>query len=50
MFLVPIVICMLVKGITSMDSPKTLGRIGLKFVAFLYANNHRSLCSRTSGD
>jgi len=34
MFLVPIVICMLVKGITSMDSPKTLGRIGLKFVAF----------------
>lgn len=34
MFLVPIVICMLVKGIASMDSPADLGRIGLKIVAF----------------
>ena len=34
MFLVPIVIAMLVKGIASMDSPKTLGRIGVKILAF----------------
>lgn len=34
MFLVPLVLCMLVKGITSMDSPETLGRIGLKIMAF----------------
>jgi len=34
MFLVPLVVCMLVKGITSMDSPETLGRIGLKIMAF----------------
>lgn len=34
MFLVPIVVCMLVKGISSMDSPEALGRIGLKIVAF----------------
>lgn len=34
MFLVPIVVCMLVKGISSMDSPEALGRIGLKILAF----------------
>lgn len=34
MFLVPIVVCMLVKGISSMDSPEALGRIGLKIMAF----------------
>ena len=34
MFLVPIVICMLVKGISSMDSPEALGRIGIKMIAF----------------
>lgn len=34
MFLVPIVICMLVKGISSMDSPEALGRIGIKFIMF----------------
>lgn len=34
MFLVPIVICMMVKGITSMDNPKTLGRIGIRIVVF----------------
>ncbi len=34
MFLVPIVLCMLIKGITSMDSPKTLGRVGTRFIAF----------------
>jgi len=34
MFLVPIVICMLVKGISSMDSPEALGRIGLRFILF----------------
>lgn len=34
MFLVPIVVCMLVKGISSMDSPEALGRIGIKIVAF----------------
>lgn len=34
MFLVPIVVAMLVKGIASMDSPKTLGRIGIKILAF----------------
>lgn len=34
MFLVCIVICMLVKGISSMDDPKMLGRIGIKFIAF----------------
>lgn len=34
MFLVPIVVCMLVKGISSMDSPEALGRIGIKIIAF----------------
>lgn len=34
MFLVPIVVCMLVKGISSMDSPEALGRIGIKIVVF----------------
>ena len=34
MFLVPIVICMMVKGTTSMDNPKTLGRIGIRIVVF----------------
>jgi len=34
MFLVPIVLCMLIKGITSMDSPKTLGRVGTRFIMF----------------
>ena len=34
MFLVPTVVCMLVRGISSMDSPKTLGRIGVRVVAF----------------
>ena len=34
MFLVCIVICMLVKGISSMDDPEMLGRIGLKFILF----------------
>lgn len=34
MFLVPIVLCMLVKGITTMDSPKTLGRLGIRFMLF----------------
>lgn len=34
MFLVPIVICMLVKGISSMDSPEALGRIGIRIVLF----------------
>ena len=34
MFLVPTVVCMLVRGISSMDSPKTLGRIGAKVIAF----------------
>lgn len=34
MFLVPIVVCMLVKGISSMDSPEELGRIGIKIVLF----------------
>lgn len=34
MFIVPVVVCLLVKGISSMDSPKTLGRIGIKFVLF----------------
>lgn len=34
MFLVPIVVCMLVKGISSMDSPEALGRIGIKIMAF----------------
>ncbi|MCD8122896.1 MAG: dicarboxylate/amino acid:cation symporter [Clostridiales bacterium] len=34
MFLVCIVVCMLVKGISSMDSPEALGRIGVKFILF----------------
>lgn len=34
MFLVPTVVCMLVRGISNMDNPKTLGRIGLRVVAF----------------
>ena len=34
MFLVPIVVCMLVKGIGSMDDPQMLGRIGLKIIIF----------------
>ena len=34
MFLVPIVVCMLVKGISSMDDPQMLGRIGLKIICF----------------
>lgn len=34
MFLVPTVVCMLVRGISSMDNPKTLGRIGVRVVAF----------------
>lgn len=34
MFLVPTVVCMLVKGIASIDNPKTLGRIGVKVIAF----------------
>ena len=34
MFLVPIVVCMLVKGISSMDDPKTLGRLGVRFTVF----------------
>ena len=34
MFLVPIVVCMLVKGISSMDSPEALGRIGIKIIVF----------------
>lgn len=34
MFLVPIVVCMLVKGISSMDSPEMLGRLGLRFLVF----------------
>jgi len=34
MFLVPTVVCMLVRGISSMDNPKTLGRIGVKVIAF----------------
>lgn len=34
MFLVPIVVCMLVKGISSMDDPKTLGRLGVRFTLF----------------
>ena len=34
MFLVPIVVCMLVKGISSMDSPEALGRIGGKIILF----------------
>ena len=33
MFLVPTVVCMLVRGISSMDSPKTLRRIGAKVIA-----------------
>lgn len=34
MFLIPIVVCMLVKGISSMDSPETLGRIGVRTLLF----------------
>lgn len=34
MFLVPTVVFMLVRGIAGMDSPKTLGRIGVKIVVF----------------
>ena len=34
MFLVPIVVCMLVKGIASMDSPKDLGRLGGMILLF----------------
>jgi Na+/H+-dicarboxylate symporter len=34
MFLVPIVVCMLVKGISSMDSPRDLGRIGGRILLF----------------
>ena len=34
MFIVPIVVTLLVKGIASMDGPETLGRIGLRIMAF----------------
>lgn len=34
MFLVPIVVCMLVRGISSMDDPKMLGRLGIRFSIF----------------
>lgn len=37
MFLVPTVVCMLVRGISSMDNPKTLGRIGVKVIGFYLA-------------
>lgn len=32
MFIVPVVICMVVRGVSSLDSPKALGRIGLRVV------------------
>ena len=34
MSIIPMVIFIVVKGITSMDSPKTLGRVGLKIASF----------------
>lgn len=34
MFLVPIVVCMIVKGISTMDDPKTLGRLGVRIISF----------------
>ena len=34
MFLVPIVVFMIIRGIASMDSPKKLGRIGLRVIVF----------------
>lgn len=34
MFIVPVVVCLMVKGIASMDNPKTLGRVGVKAIAF----------------
>lgn len=37
MFLVPTVVCMVVRGIANIDSPKTLGRVGLKIVLFYLA-------------
>lgn len=39
MFLVPVVICMVVRGISSLDSPQALGRIGLKVVLFYVITN-----------
>ena len=34
MIMVPTVVCMIVKGISSMDNPKKLGRISLEIVIF----------------
>lgn len=39
MFIVPVVICMVVRGVSSLDSPKALGRIGLRVVAFYVITN-----------
>lgn len=37
MFLVPTVVCMVVRGIANIDSPQTLGRVGLKVIIFYLA-------------
>lgn len=34
MFIVPVVICMLIKAFSGMESPKDLGRVGIKTVAY----------------
>ena len=39
MFIVPVVICMVVRGVSSLDSPSALGRIGLKVVLFYIITN-----------
>ena len=39
MFIVSVVICMVVRGVSSLDSPKALGRIGLRVVAFYVITN-----------
>ena len=39
MFIVPVVICMVVRGVSSLDSPSALGRIGLKVVLFYVITN-----------
>ena len=39
MFIVPVVICMVVRGVSSLDSPKDLGRIGLRVIAFYVITN-----------
>ena len=39
MFIVPVVICMVVRGVSSLDSQKALGRIGLRVVAFYVITN-----------